>query len=43
VTSKVYNVLGNEVATLVNERKIGSYSVQFKGEILRGYILQIGS
>ena len=32
VTLKVYDVLGNEVVTLVNERKNpGSYKVEFDG------------
>jgi len=33
VSLKIYDVLGNEVATLVNENKIaGSYKVEFNGE-----------
>ena len=32
VTLKVYDVLGNEIATLVNEEKQpGTYEVEFKG------------
>ncbi|MBC8484939.1 MAG: T9SS type A sorting domain-containing protein [Bacteroidetes bacterium] len=35
VTLKVYNVLGKEIATLVNDPKVaGSYSVNFNGENL---------
>ncbi|HQT92407.1 MAG TPA: T9SS type A sorting domain-containing protein, partial [Candidatus Kryptobacter bacterium] len=35
VTLKVYDVLGREVATLVNAvQKIGSYEVQFEGSRL---------
>jgi CRISPR/Cas system-associated protein Cas7 (RAMP superfamily) len=35
VSLKVYNVLGNEVASLVNENKpAGSYEVVFNGEDL---------
>ncbi len=48
VSLKVYDVLGNEVATLVNEEKIaGSYEVEFKAENLSSgiyfYTLQAGS
>ncbi len=48
VTLKVYDVLGSEVATLVNEEKsVGSYEVEFYGtEIVSGiyfYKLQAGS
>ena len=39
VTIKVYNVLGKEMATLVNEEKIaGNYSVQFSGSKLSSEI-----
>jgi len=35
VTLKVYNVLGQEVATLVNEkREVGRYEVEFNGSKL---------
>jgi hypothetical protein len=35
VTLKVYDVLGNEIATLVNEEKpVGSYEVEFDGIVL---------
>jgi hypothetical protein len=35
VTLKVYDVLGNEIATLVNEEKeAGSYEVEFNAEKL---------
>ena len=48
VTVKVYDVLGNEVATLVNEEKqVGSYEVNFEGTGLPSgiyfYRLQAGS
>jgi len=48
VTLKVYDVLGNEVAQLVNEEKpVGSYEVEFEGEELSSgiylYKLQAGS
>ncbi len=48
VTLKVYDVLGSEVATLVNEEKsVGSYEVEFYGtEIVSGiyfYRLQAGN
>jgi len=48
VTLKVYDVLGNEVTTLVNEEiPAGSYDVEFDGsELTSGiyfYRLQIGS
>mgnify|MGYP005842129017 CR=1 FL=1 len=48
VTLKVYDVLGNEVATLVNEEKpAGSYEVEFDGSRLASgiyfYKLQTGS
>jgi hypothetical protein len=44
VTLKVYDVLGNEVANLVNEEKpVGSYTVQFNGNRLASgiYFYQI--
>ena len=48
VTLKVYDVLGNEIATLINEEKpIGSYEVEFDGRGLSSgiyfYKLQAGS
>ncbi|MCH7773867.1 MAG: T9SS type A sorting domain-containing protein [Bacteroidetes bacterium] len=48
VTLKVYDVLGNEVATLVNEEKpVGSYEVEFDATTLPSgiyfYKLQAGS
>ena len=48
VTLKVYDVLGNEVATLVSENKpVGSYEIEFDGsELTSGvyfYRLQAGS
>jgi hypothetical protein len=48
VTLKVYDVLGNEVATLVNEEKpVGSYEVDFNAARLSSgiyfYKLQAGS
>jgi hypothetical protein len=47
VTLKVFDVLGNEVATLVNEEKpAGGYEVEFNGKYSSGvyfYKLQIGS
>ena len=48
VTLKVYDVLGNEVATLVNEEKpAGSYKVEFNGDGLTSgvyfYKLRAGS
>ena len=48
VTLKAYDVLGNEVATLVNEEKpAGSYNVYFDGSSLPSgvyfYRLQAGS
>jgi hypothetical protein len=48
VTLKIYDVLGNEIATLVNEEKeLGSYEVEFYGTgIVSGiyfYRLQAGS
>ncbi len=48
VTLKVYDILGREVATLVNERKnAGSYEVKFDGSELSSgvyfYRLQAGS
>ena len=47
VTLKVYDILGNEVATLVNERKeSGNYTVNFDGDKLSSglyiYKLQAG-
>ena len=47
VTLKVYDVLGNEVRTLVNEEKIpGNYKVRFDGENLSSgiyfYVLKAG-
>jgi 5-hydroxyisourate hydrolase-like protein (transthyretin family) len=39
VTLKVYDVLGNEVATLVNEEKpTGSYEVEFKSSVGNGQL-----
>jgi len=39
VTIKVYDVLGNEIATLVNEEKsIGSYEVEFNISSLQGSV-----
>ena len=48
VTLKVYDVLGKEVGTLVNEEKpIGSYEVDFNATTLQSgiyfYKLQVGS
>jgi len=49
VTLKVYDILGNEVATLVNEQKpAGNYEVEFfvKGGLASGayiYRIQVGS
>jgi hypothetical protein len=48
VTLKVYDVLGNEVATLVNEEKqVGEYEIEFDGSTLTSgiyfYQLQAGS
>jgi len=48
VTLKVYDVLGNEVATLINEEKpAGSYEVEFNGSNLTSgvyfYQLRAGS
>jgi hypothetical protein len=48
VTLKVYDVLGKEIATLVNEfRNAGSYEVEFEAEGLPSglyfYKLQAGS
>ena len=38
-TLKVYDVLGNEIATLVNEEKpAGEYEVEFDGSVLTGGI-----
>jgi len=47
VTLKVYDVLGNEVAILVNEEKqVGSYEIEFDGSVLTSgiyfYKLQTG-
>jgi len=47
VTLKVYDVLGSEVTTLINEEKsIGSYEVEFNGSMLTSgiyfYQLQAG-
>jgi hypothetical protein len=47
VTLKVFDVLGTEVATLVNEEKpAGGYEVEFNGKYSSGvyfYKLQVGS
>jgi hypothetical protein len=48
VTLKVYDILGNEIATLVNEEKLaGTYEVDFNGtQIPTGvyfYKLQAGN
>ena len=48
ITLKVYDVLGNEITTLVNEEKsIGNYEVEFDGSIFPSgvyfYSLQAGS
>mgnify|MGYP006051396613 CR=1 FL=1 len=48
VTLKVYDVLGNEIATLVNEEKsAGNYKVEFSNKNLSSgiyfYVLQAGS
>ena len=48
VSLKVYDVLGNEIATLVNEEKAaGTYEVDFYGTVLPSgiyfYKLQAGS
>jgi hypothetical protein len=48
VTLKVYNILGSEVATLVNgEKAVGNYSVTFNGSNLASgiyfYQLKAGS
>jgi hypothetical protein len=48
VTLKVYDVLGNEIATLVNEEKpVGSYDIEFDANALPSgiyfYRLQAGS
>jgi len=48
VTLKVYDILGNEIAILVNEEKpIGSYEIEFNGDELTSgiyfYELQAGS
>jgi len=48
VSSKVYDVLGNEVAKLVNERKnAGIYEVEFDGSNFRSgiyfYLLTVDS
>ncbi len=47
ITLKVYDILGNEVATLVNEEKpAGSYEVEWDGSNLSSgiyfYVLNIG-
>ena len=43
VTLKIYDVLGREVATLVNEEKnAGSYKVEFNASSCRGYSLTSG-
>jgi hypothetical protein len=48
VTIKVYDILGKEIATLINEEKsAGNYSVQFNGNSLSSgiyfYRMQAGS
>ena len=43
VTLKLYDILGREVATLVNEEKtVGSYEVEFNTSTLSGYIFAKG-
>jgi len=43
VTLKVYDILGNEVATLVNEEKpAGEYEVEFNGHSDEGQNLPAG-
>jgi flagellar hook assembly protein FlgD len=43
VTLKVYDVLGNEIATLVNEEKpAGNYEVEFNGHSDEGQNLPSG-
>ena len=48
ITLKVYDLLGNEIATLVNEEKtVGSYEINFDAKILSSgvyfYIMRVGN